>query len=189
MALETGMQLEDAITKEMAGLSATWYQDHPTSLTQLAGMLGSTRALATELGVVARTVQRWLKMERGEAGQKRSPERNKSAQGKENASRLNTLRRIHAEQQMIESMRKRGVQVDIAGVIQDPSGNLRDADKRLTLLPGPKLDAFLLQWNMGNTTGAEKAFNTALMDAWDNGTGRMSGFGWVDVTALSMSTL
>ena len=39
---------------------------------------------------------------------------------------------------MLGAMRRRGVQVDIAGVIQDPSGNLRDADKQLTHPSGPE---------------------------------------------------
>ena len=85
MVRQLGMQLEDAVTREMAALGADWYRAHPMSIGELAGMLGSTKALATELGVVARTVQRWLKSERGEAGQKRSPDRNKTSKGKDNS--------------------------------------------------------------------------------------------------------
>lgn len=133
---------------------------------------GSNRALARELNVSLRTVERWFTT----AQQRRTP-------GKASAERLHELAQTRTGQLAARQVRRRGVRAHVQGEVTDPSGNPRLRDIHANIAPdGDATEALAVALENGDADDIAGAFDAAFFEAY----GGLDGFGFSDVDGAEL---
>lgn len=162
------MNMQDAASGAVQGMAERWAQG--ASIGDVARLMGGNRALAQELGVSVRTVQRWQTA----ASERRQPSRANRAQ-------IGEIARSRAGQAVSRELGQRGATIIFSGQVIDPSGNERERSREQQIEPDA-LRPFLAAYAFGDTGQMGGALEQAFLGAW----GMPGGFGVGDIQSFEL---
>lgn len=143
----------------MAAISNATAAPGPGSITEAAGLFGGTRGLAEALGVTQRSVQRYIKHEKGEGGEARKP-------GADILAKAREAGQEKAGEAALRKMRNGGLSAAYKGEANGSNEDGRVRAFSFDVAPGDALDALLDAYEDGDRQTAAMAFEDALAESY-----------------------